>query len=49
MISKNSSTSGKDSAPWWPGLGSHEPVVVPGLHGVKKVALGAGHALVEVA
>jgi alpha-tubulin suppressor-like RCC1 family protein len=36
-------------APWWPGLGSKEPMVVPGLHGVKKVALGAGHALVEVA
>jgi hypothetical protein len=50
LIPKQSSTTSTTStAPWWPGLGSREPVVVPGLHGVKKVALGAGHALVEVA
>jgi alpha-tubulin suppressor-like RCC1 family protein len=53
----NSSSSSSSSrvenktskAAWWEGLGSPVPVVVPGLHGVKKVALGAGHALVEVA
>ena len=33
----------------WAGLGSPTPVVVPGLHGCKRIALGAGHALVEVA
>lgn len=50
LIPKSSSSmKGTSPASWWDGLGSRTPVVVPGLHGVKKVALGAGHALVEVA
>jgi len=53
LIPKSSSSSSmagnNSSLPWWEGLGSRTPVVVPGLHCVKKVALGTGHALVEVA
>jgi alpha-tubulin suppressor-like RCC1 family protein len=51
MVSSSSASSMTESssAPWWDGLGSRTPVVVPGLHGVKKVALGTDHALVEVA
>lgn len=33
----------------WEGLGSEAPVVVPGLHKVKRVALGGAHALAELA
>jgi len=33
----------------WVGLHSRLPAIVPGLHRVKKVALGCGHALAEVA
>ena len=47
--SYSGSGSGVSGSERWPGLGSPYPVVIPGLHKVKQIALGASHALVEVA
>jgi alpha-tubulin suppressor-like RCC1 family protein len=33
----------------WAGLGAEQPALVPGLHGVRRVALGVHHVLAEVA
>lgn len=45
------STSDPSALKWsgWEGLGGPEPSLVPGLHKVQRVALGATHALAVVA
>lgn len=47
----HSSTADAAATQWtgWEGLGSPEPIRVPGLHQVQHVALGSMHALAVVA